>query len=52
MTEEALRLLRTKSPTAYTGALAALREDTRKWWTEQLSREPTDYNEDAPKPKA
>jgi hypothetical protein len=46
MTEEALRLLETKSSTAYTGALAALHEDTREWWAEQLSSEPDDYNED------
>src|SRR5580693_7313932 len=32
MTEEGLRLLEHKSPTAYSRALAALREDTREWW--------------------
>jgi hypothetical protein len=32
MTEEALRLLDTKSPAAYSRALAALRADTREWW--------------------
>jgi hypothetical protein len=46
MTEEALGLLETNSSTAYTHALAALREDTREWWAEQLTWEPDDYNED------
>jgi hypothetical protein len=27
-------------------ALAALREDTREWWEEQLTWEPDDYDED------
>jgi hypothetical protein len=45
MTEEALRLLESKSPTAYSRALAALREDTREWWREQLTWEPDDYDE-------
>ena len=46
MTEEALRLLESKSPTAYSRALAALREDTREWWEKQLTWEPDDYDED------
>jgi hypothetical protein len=46
MTEEALGLLQGKSPTAYTRALAALREDTREWWENQLSWELGDYEED------
>jgi hypothetical protein len=46
MTEEALRLLETESSAAYTRALAALREDTREWWAEQLTWEPDDYEED------
>ena len=46
MTEEALRLLRSKPPTAYSRALAALREDTRERWEEQLTWEPDDYDED------
>ena len=45
MTEEALGLLEGKSPTAYSRALAALREDTREWWMEQLTSEPDDYVE-------
>jgi hypothetical protein len=46
MTEEALGLLESKSPTAYSRALAALREDTREWWEKQLIWEPDDYDED------
>jgi hypothetical protein len=46
MTEEALRLLDGKSSAAYTRALAALREDTREWWENQLTWEPDDYEED------
>ena len=46
MTEEALRLLESKPPTAYSRALAALREDTREWWEKQLTWEPDDYDED------
>ena len=35
MTEEGLRLLlEHKSPTPYSRALAALRDDTREWWEE------------------
>jgi hypothetical protein len=45
MTEEALRLLESKSPTAYSRALAVLREDTREWWEEQLTWEAEDYEE-------
>jgi hypothetical protein len=45
-TENAMSLLRTPSPTAYARALAALREDTRAWWENQLSWERDDYNED------
>jgi hypothetical protein len=45
MTEEALRALETGSSTAYAHALAALREDTREWWAEQLNWEPDDYDE-------
>ena len=37
MTEKALGLLKNQSSTAYASAIAALREDTRKWWEEQLS---------------
>ena len=46
MTNAALRLLEGKSPTAYSRALAALREDTREWWEEQLTWEADDYDED------
>jgi hypothetical protein len=46
MTEEALRLLESKSSTAYSHALGALREDTREWWENQLAWDPDDYEED------
>jgi hypothetical protein len=46
LTEEALRLLGSKSSTAYSRALAALREDTREWWEDQLTWEKDDYDED------
>jgi hypothetical protein len=46
MSEEGLRLLEHKSPKAYSRALAALREDTRAWWEQQLTWKPDDYDED------
>ena len=46
MTEEALRILANPSPTAYSRALAALRDDTQGWWQEQLSWGPEDYDEE------
>jgi hypothetical protein len=46
MTKEALQLLDGKSSISYSRALAALREDTREWWEEQLTWEPDDYHED------
>jgi hypothetical protein len=46
MTEEALRILANSSPSAYSRALAALRDDTQGWWQEQLSWGPDDYDED------
>jgi hypothetical protein len=46
LTEEALRVLESKSPSAYSRALAALREDTREWWENQLTWEAGDYEED------
>ena len=46
MTEEALRILASPSSSAYSRALAALRDDTREWWHRQLSWEPTDYDKD------
>jgi hypothetical protein len=45
MTEKALALLKNPSPTAYSRAIAALREDTRTWWEDQLAWEPEDYDE-------
>jgi Molybdopterin-binding domain of aldehyde dehydrogenase len=46
MTEEALRILAGPSSSAYSRALAALREDTQGWWHEQLSSGPDDSDED------
>ena len=46
MTGEGLRLLEQKSPTAYSCALAALRDDTRAWSEKQLTWEADDYEED------
>jgi hypothetical protein len=46
MTEEALRILASPSASAYSRALAALRDDTRTWWEEQLSWNADDYEED------
>jgi hypothetical protein len=46
MTEEALRILADPSPSAYSRALAALRDDTQGWWQDQLGGEPDDYDED------
>ena len=45
MTEKALALLKNPSPTAYSRAMAALRDDTRTWWEDQLTWEPSDYDE-------
>ena len=38
-------LLDKSSTSAYSRAVAELREDTREWWEEQLSWEPDDYEE-------
>ena len=46
MTEKALARLRRPLPTAYSRALAELRDDTRTWWEDQLAWEPDDYDED------
>jgi hypothetical protein len=46
MTEEAHRILASPSSSAYTRALAALRDDTRAWWEEQLGWNADDYDED------
>jgi len=45
MTEEALKILMNPSPSVYSRALAALRDDTRAWWREQLSRKADDYED-------
>jgi hypothetical protein len=45
MTEEALRQLHSPSA-SYSRALAALRDDTRTWWEEQLGWSANDYEED------
>jgi hypothetical protein len=45
MTEKALALLKNPSATAYASAVAALRDDTREWWEEQLSWKRSDYEE-------
>ena len=46
MTEEALKILASPSPSAYSRALAALRDDTQRWWQQQLSSAPEDYDEE------
>jgi hypothetical protein len=46
MTEEALRILASSSPSAYSRALAALRDDTRGWWRDRLSGEPEDSDQE------
>jgi hypothetical protein len=43
MTERALGLLNNHSSTAYGSAVAALRDDPREWWEEQLSWKRSDY---------
>jgi hypothetical protein len=45
MTEEAMRILASPSGSAYSRALAALRDDTRTWWEEQLCWNADDYEE-------
>jgi hypothetical protein len=46
MTENALRILASPSPSTYSRALAALRDDTQAWWQEQLSSAPGDNDEE------
>ncbi|MGH7089278.1 MAG: hypothetical protein ACREFQ_10285 [Stellaceae bacterium] len=46
MTENAIGLLDSPSAEAYSRALAALREDTREWWAEQLTWKRGDYEAD------
>lgn len=45
MTEEALRILASPSSSAYSRAAAALRDDTRAWWDDQLGWDAEDYDE-------
>src|SRR5215471_5697106 len=45
MTEAALRILASPSPTAYSRAVAALRDDTRAWWEQQLGWQTGDDEE-------
>jgi hypothetical protein len=40
MTQRALDLLNSRRNDAYEAALAELREDTRRWWANQLTRDP------------
>ncbi|HKF96195.1 MAG TPA: hypothetical protein VKB96_16710 [Gammaproteobacteria bacterium] len=46
MIDQALKILRTGKADAYENALAALREDTRKWWEDELSCNPRELDED------
>lgn len=46
MTETAIRLLDSPTPEAYARAQAALHDDTRAWWEEQLTWRHEDYEED------
>ncbi|MGI8740661.1 MAG: hypothetical protein ACR2KU_13970 [Gammaproteobacteria bacterium] len=46
MTLKALDILRTGTSKAYEKALAALREDTRDWWKDCISRDSDDFDED------
>jgi hypothetical protein len=46
MTEDALKILVNTSASAYSRALTALRDDTREWWQEQLSRVREEYDEE------
>jgi hypothetical protein len=45
MTGRAIGLLRAGKAKAYKAALAALREDTREWWQDELAREPDEMEE-------
>lgn len=45
MTRRAHKLLSTRRDDAYEAALAALREDTRKWWADMLARDPDELDE-------
>jgi hypothetical protein len=46
MVDQALNVLRTGNSDAYENALAALREDTRKGWEDELSCDPEELDED------
>jgi hypothetical protein len=46
MTRHALELLCSRRNDAYEAALAALREDTRTWWSDTLAEDPDDREED------
>lgn len=45
MTHRALEVLRSRRNDRYETALAELREDTKEWWNDTLSREPNDLDE-------
>ena len=45
MTRRALDLLGSKRNNAYEAALGALREDTREWWADMLTRHPDELDE-------
>jgi hypothetical protein len=46
MTDEALRILASPAPAAYSRAVAALREDTRDWWAQELGGGNTEDDEE------
>jgi hypothetical protein len=46
MTRRALELLASRRNDAYEAALAALREDSRAWWADQLVRDPDELEKD------
>ncbi len=48
MTRRALDLLGSRRNDAYEAALAALREDTREWWTDMLARDREELEESEP----
>jgi hypothetical protein len=46
MTEKALRILKSSSSSAYSRALAALRDDTQAWWEDQVGWDADDYEKE------
>jgi hypothetical protein len=46
MTQSALEILDAKRRDAYDAALAALREDTKEWWADELACSPDELEED------